>query len=141
MNVGKFILNIVVAYIVYGVLYTVGPMFIAADAFTAAEAAMKPMEETGMAVMAYHLVQTVVVVWLFDKAVGSGDMKAAVVFGLMVGLYLVATDSVWYTMLKDFPQDTRMPIMGMHLVNNAIVAVVLAFMAGKGWGSSAKAEG
>jgi uncharacterized membrane protein SpoIIM required for sporulation len=140
MNVGKFILNIVVAFILYGVLYTVEPMFLMPDAFKAAEAAMKPMEEIAMATMAYHLVQTVVVVWLFTKAVGTGDIMAGVIFGLMIGLYLVATDSVWYTMLADFPQATRMPMMVMHLVNGAIVGAVLAFMAGKGWGARASAD-
>jgi hypothetical protein len=140
MNVGKFILNIVVAFILYGVLYTVEPMFLMPEAFKAAEAAMKPMEEIAMATMAYHLVQTVVVVWLFTKAVGTGDVMAGVIFGLMIGLYLVATDSVWYTMLADFPQATRMPVMIMHLVNGAIVGAALAFMAGKGWGARASAD-
>ncbi|WP_417449265.1 hypothetical protein [Kordiimonas sp.] len=137
MNIGKFILNIVVAFVVYGLLYTVGPMFIMPEAFTAAEAAMKPMEETAVAVMTYHFVQTVVVVWLFGKAVGSGDIMAGVVFGFVIGLYAVATDSVWYTSLADFPQATRMPLMIMHLVINAVVGAVLAFMAGKGWGGNA----
>lgn len=135
MNVGKFILNIVVAFIVYGVLYSVEPMFLMPEAWTEAAAAMKPMEETAMATMAYHLVQTIVVVWLFTKAVGTGDMTAGIIFGLMIGLYLVATDSIWYTSLPDFPQTTRMPLMAMHLVNGAAVGAVLAFMAGRGWGA------
>ena len=126
MNVGKMILNIVVAFILYGVLYSIEPMFLMPEAWAAAEAAMKPM-------------QTIVVVWLFTKAVGTGDVKAGIVFGLMIGLYLVATDSIWYSSLASFPQATRLPLMIMHLVNGAIVGAVLAFMAGKGWGARAAA--
>ena len=139
MNVGKFILNVVVAFILYGVLYTVEPMFLMPEAWVEAAAAMKPMEETMMGVMTYHLVQTIVVVWLFTKAVGTGDVKAGVIFGLMIGLYLVATDSIWYSSLASFPQATRMPLMVMHLLNGAIVGAVLALMAGKGWGARASA--
>ncbi len=139
MNVGKFILNVVVAYILYAVLYMVEPMFIMPAAWAEAAAAMKPMEEIAVATMLYHLVQTVVVVWLFTKAVGTGDIMAGVIFGLMIGLYLLATDSLWYTSLPDFPQATRVPLMVMHLVNGAIVGAVLAFMAGKGWGARAAA--
>lgn len=135
MNVGKFILNVVVAFIVYGVLYSVEPMFLMPEAWTEAAAAMKPVEEIVMPTMAYHLVQTIVVVWLFTKAVGTDDMTAGIIFGLMIGLYLLATDSLWYTSLPNFPQATRMPLMAMHLVNGAAVGAVLAFMAGRGWGA------
>jgi hypothetical protein len=139
MNVGKFILNIIVAYIAYGILYTVGGMAFM-DTFTAGQAMMNPPEAIFMETMGYHLVQTVVVVWLFQKAVGSGDMKAGAMFGFMVGLYLVATDNIWFASIKDFPQDARMSIDIMHLVIGPIIGVLLAFMAGKGWGSGATAE-
>jgi hypothetical protein len=135
MNIGKFVLNIVLAFIVYGVLYTVGGMMFM-GAMEPGMAAMNPPEEIMMPTMAYHLVQTIVVVWLFDKAVGSGDLKAGAMFGFMVGLYLMATDSVWFTSVKDFPQDARVVMSGMNIVIGAIVGVFLAFMQGKGMGSS-----
>jgi len=135
MNIGKFILNVVVAFIVFGVLYT-GGMALVPDKFEAANALMRPDEEIMMATMAYHLVQTIVIVWLFDKAVGSGDLKAGAMFGAMVGLYLMASNATWFIALKDFPQDSRMVLSGMNIVFGAIVGVLLAFMHGKGWGSS-----
>ena len=138
MNVGKFILNIVVAFIAYGVLYTAGGMMFMAQLAPGMEH-MKPEEAIMVPTLAYHLVQTVVVVWLFNKAVGSGDMKAGAMFGVMIGLYLLASDAVWFTSLKDFPGDGRMVLGVMHLVVGAIIGVLLAFMEGKGWGSSGKA--
>lgn len=138
MSIGKFILNVVVAYLVYGALYTTGTV-VFADQFDAMMVALKPADTILMPEMAYHLVQTIVVVWLFDKAVGSGDMKAGALFGAMIGLYLLASDAIWYVSLLDFPQDARMVQGFLHLVVGAIVGVVLAFMQGKGWGSSPEA--
>lgn len=138
MNIGKFVLNVVLAYVVYFVLYMGGGMMFM-GAFEPGMAAMNPPEETMVATSAYHLVQTIVVVWLFDKAVGSGDLKAGAMFGFMVGLYLMATDSVWFTSVKDFPQDGRVVLSIMNVVNAAIVGAFLAFMHGKGMGSSSPA--
>ncbi len=135
MSIGKFVLNVVVAFVAYGVLYTLGTMAFAAQ-FSAMTAVTNP---EGMGILTYHLVQTVVVVWLFNKAVGSGDLKAGVMFGGMIGLYLLASDSIWFESLKDFPGDARMALGIMHLVIGAIVGALLAFMQGKGWGSAAEA--
>jgi len=135
MSIGKFVLNVVVAFIAYGVLYTAGTM-----AFAGQFAAMQEVTNPeSMGVLAYHLVQTIVVVWLFNKAVGSGDMKAGAMFGAMIGLYLLASDAIWFESLKDFPGDARVVLGVMHLVVGAIVGVLLAFMQGKGWGSAAEA--
>jgi hypothetical protein len=136
MNMGKFVLNVVVAFVVYGILYgAVGPMLFSAGSASMAEF-LRPEAETGMGVFAYHLVQTIVFVWLFGKAVGSGDLKAGAMFGLMVGFYLMATDSVWFASIAGMPADARMPYAVLNLVNNAIVGTMLAFMHGKGWGAS-----
>lgn len=139
MNVGKFILNVVVAFIAYGILYQ-GGMSIMADSFASAKAMMRPDEEIMIPTLAYHLVQTAVVVWLFGKAVGSGDIKAGAVFGFMMGLYLMATQATWFTAIRDFPQDGRMVANLMDLVIGAIVGMLLAFMWGKGLGSGAAEE-
>lgn len=136
MNVGKFILNIVVAFIAYGILYSAGEA-IFADKFATGMAMMNPQDTILVPVLGYHLVQTVVVVWLFGKAVGSGDLKAGAMFGFMIGLYLLASDNNWFTMLKDFPQDARLPLDMLHLVNGAIVGALLSFMWGKGMGFGA----
>lgn len=135
MSIGKFVLNVVVAFVAYGVLYTVGTM-IFADQYGAMMQATKPEETIALTTLAYHLVQTIVVVWLFDKAVGSGDMKAGALFGGMIGLYLLASDAIWYVSLIDFPQDARIVQGALHLVVGALVGVLLAFMTGKGWGST-----
>ena len=140
MNIGKFVLNVIVAFVAYGVLYgVVGPM-IFADGYAAIMSAAKPPEEVFMSEMAYHMVQTIVFVWLFNKAVGSGDLKAGAMFGLMIGLYLMASDSIWFSTLKDYPSGGRMALSILNLVNSAIVGALLAFMQGKGWGSAAEAS-
>ena len=133
MSIGKFVLNVVVVFVAYGVLYTVGTMAFA-EQFAAQANVVNP---ESMGILAYHMVQTVVVVWLFNKAVGSGDMKAGAMFGAMIGLYLMASDSIWYEGLIDFPQDARVILSAMHIAVGAIVGVLLAFMQGKGWGSAA----
>jgi len=139
MNIGKFVLNVVVAFIAYGILYQGGTMMIA-DQMESAKAMMNPDEEIMVATLAYHFVQTVVVVWLFDKAVGSGDMKAGAVFGAMIGLYLMATQAIWFEAVKGLPQDPRAVMAVMDIVFGAIVGVVLAFMYSKGWGASGGEE-
>ena len=136
MNIGKFVLNVVVAFVVYGILYAVvGPMIFAEGSASMA-AFLRPEAETQVATLSYHAVQTVVVVWLFVKAVGSGDLKAGAMFGLMIGLYLMATDSVWFASVNGIPTDARAPYAVLNLVNNVLVGVLLAFMQGKGWGAS-----
>lgn len=137
MNIGKFILNVVVAFIAYGILYQ-GGMSMMADTFASAMERMRPEEEIMVPTLAYHFVQTVVVVWLFGKAVGSGDLKDGAVFGFMVGLYLMATQATWFIALKDFPQDARMIAGIMDLVFGAVIGVLLAFMWGKGLGFAAE---
>jgi len=135
MNIGKFILNVVVAFVVFGLLYT-GGMAMMADSFESATALMRPDEEIMVSTLAYHFVQTIVIVWLFNKAVGSGDLKAGLIFGAMVGLYLMATNATWFIALKDFPQDSRAVLGVMNIVFGGIVGALLAFMQGKGWGST-----
>jgi hypothetical protein len=134
MSIGKFVLNVVVAFVAYGVLYTVGTM-VFAEQYASMMQATKPEQAIMLPTLAYHLVQTIVVVWLFDKAVGSGDMKAGALFGAMIGLYLLASDSVWFVSLLDFPQDARIVQGILHLVIGAMIGILLAFMTGKGWGS------
>lgn len=135
MSIGKFVLNVIVAFIAFGALYTAGGLLIA-DQMEAMIAAFHPEEEIFIATMSYHLVQTVVFVWLFDKAVGSGNLKDGAMFGLMVGLYLMASDAIWFTGLKDFPGDARIGLAVLNIVIGGIIGVLLAFMHGKGWGSS-----
>jgi len=135
MNIGKFVLNVVVAFIAFGALYQGGNM-IFADRFASMNARLNPEDKILVAMLGYHFVQTVVFVWLYSKAVGSGDMKSGAMFGVMVGLYLLATDSNWFVMLKDFPGEGRMPLGILHIVNGALVGALLAFMQGKGWGLS-----
>jgi len=142
MNIGKFVLNVVAVFVLYGILYALVMPVVFPAAMESLVAASKPPEEAMMAEMAYHLVQTIVVVWLFAKAVGSGDLKDGAIFGLMIGFYLMATDSVWFTALRDFPAaDARMGLSIMNLVNSTIVGAFLAFMHGKGWGVTTAQDG
>lgn len=138
MNVGKFILNIVVAYILFAVLYTVAEMYIIADQMEAMKALMKPEEET-MVVYLYYLVETIVFVWLFNKVVGSDNMKDAAVYGAMIGFYVSAAGAVMFATVNGMPEGMILPTFIMNVINSALVAMGLAFMWGKGWGSGASA--
>ncbi len=142
MNMGKFVLNVVAVFILYGLLYgAVGEMVFggAFDAMMAMDFFM-PEEETSVSMLSYHLVQTVIFVWLFNKAVGSGDLKAGAMFGLMMGFYIMASDSVWMAGIKDFPSEARIALNILNIVIGVIVGSFLAFMQGKGWGSAAATE-
>lgn len=136
MSIMRFVGTTVAAFVAYGILYNVGITVLFPAYFEAmAEATVDPGENM-LATLSYHLVQTIVVVWLFDKAVGSTDMKAGALFGFMIGLYLMATDSIWFTNLKDFPQDGRFILSVAHLVIGATVGLLLAKLHGVGRGDS-----
>lgn len=136
MNIGKFVLNVVIAYFAYFVLYTIGAMYLFKDAYATMATMMYPQEQNMVQTMGYHLVQTIVVVWMFGKAVGSGDMKAGAMFGVMFGLYLMASDAIWFVNLLAFPSDARLPQTILHIVIGALIGMLLAFMESKGWGAS-----
>lgn len=126
MSLGRFALCVVVAYIVYAVLYSAIMMGVFAETFMANANMMRPPSD-GLAPYMYlaHLVQTVAVVWLFDKAVGSNDVKAGAIFGLWVGTYLAATDSVNYAGLN-MSTDPWLLAVITHLFVGAVVGLVLA---------------
>lgn len=137
MNIGKFVLNVVVAYILYAALYIVTMMVIFGDVY-AANAGLMRAEDDPMMPYAYvgHLLQTIIVVILFNKAVGSGDIKAGATFGALIGGYLAATDIATYASMT-FSMAPLGHSIVLHILIGAIVGSVLAFMWGKGWGSGA----
>ncbi|TNE62239.1 MAG: hypothetical protein EP335_13150 [Alphaproteobacteria bacterium] len=128
MNVGRFTLCVIAAYIVYAALYIGIMMGVFGELFMANADMMRPPEDSLMA-WGYlaHLVQTIAVVWLFDKAVGSNDMKAGAIFGFWVGLYLAATDSTFYTGVK-MSTDPWLVAMITHLFVGVVVGIVLSFL-------------
>jgi len=128
MSIGRFILSVVVAYIVYAVLYMATMMGAFSDLFMANVSLMRAPDDSLMP-FAYlaHLVQTIAVVWLFDKAVGSNDVKAGAIFGLWVGVYLAATDSTYYAGMKMATEPWAMAMV-IHLAVGAIVGAVLALL-------------
>ena len=75
MNIGKLALNVVAAFVLYGVLYALVMPVVFPETMESLMAASKPEAEVMVPELAYHLVQTIVVVWLFGKAVASGDLK------------------------------------------------------------------
>lgn len=138
MSIVRFSTTTVAAFVLYGVLYNVGITVLFPGVFESMAGATVDPGDNMLPTMSYHLVQTVAVVWLFDKAVGSSDLKAGALFGFMMGVYLMATDSIWFTNLKDFPQDGHIVLSVMHLVVGAIIGMVLAKAYGFGRGGEAK---
>lgn len=136
MNIGKFVLNVVLAYIIYAALYILTTMVIFGDVFMANAGLMRPQDDP-LVMYAYggHLLQTVVVVLLFNMAVGSGDIKKGATFGALIGAYLAATDMSFYFGLQMDTSPLALSIV-IHLAVGAIVGSFLAFMHGKGMGSS-----
>ncbi|MBV1900646.1 MAG: hypothetical protein KUG56_03130 [Kordiimonadaceae bacterium] len=139
MSLLRFSATTVAAFIAYGVLYVIG-VEIFADKYGSMMAFMVPEDQIAMASLAYHLVQTIIVVWLFDKAVGSSDLKDGAVFGAMIGLYLMASDSIWFISIKDLPQDARLVQGLMSVVIGALVGVLLAKLYSIGRGEDSADE-
>ncbi|WP_020398085.1 hypothetical protein [Kordiimonas gwangyangensis] len=126
MSIGRFILSVVVAFVIYAALYIglMGVVF--ADIYTANAAMMRSPEE-GLALfeMLGHLLQTIIVVALFNMAVGSNDVKAGARFGLLVGGYLAATDLSMYTGLTLNTSPLPYSVV-IHMFVGAVIGMVLA---------------
>lgn len=135
MNVGKFILNVVIAFVLYFVFYMGLMVGVLGDVFAVNAEFMRAEDDPLMPfTMLAHLLQTIVVIAFFNFAVGSGDIGRGVRFGLLMGAYLAATDMTVYYSLK---LDTTpfLYSVAIHLGVGVIIGAFLAFMWGKGWGS------
>lgn len=132
MSIGKFILSVVVAYIAYAILYVVLTMFVFGDLFmTNAELMRAPDDPMAMYAYAGHLLQTVMVVALFNMAVSSSDVAKGAKFGLLIGGYLAATDMTFYFGMKMSTAPLAVSI-AIHLVVGALIGVLLAKLYGMG---------
>lgn len=140
MSIGRFVGTVVAAYLAYSILYVGTMLVLFADLFSANAAMMRPETDP---LMPYtylaHLVQTIAVVLLFNKAVNSDDVKAGAVFGLLMGLYLAATDATFYFGMQMSTAPLMVSVV-LHLVIGAIVGVLLAKLHGVGRGSDAAVE-
>lgn len=132
MSIGKYLLHVVIAYVIYAVLYILLTMVVFGDLFMANADLMRPPEDP-MAMYAYigHFLQTCVVVALFNMAVGSDDVGKGVRFGLLMGGYLAATDMAMYFGLKFSTAPLAISIV-IHLVVGAIIGFTLAKLNGMG---------
>ena len=132
MSIGKYILSVIVAYIAYAVLYVLLTMFVFGDLFMANADLMRPQDDP-MAMYAYagHLLQTCVVVALFNMAVGSADVMKGAKFGLLIGGYLAATDMTFYFDMKMSTAPLGVSI-AIHLVVGALIGMLLAKLYGMG---------
>jgi hypothetical protein len=126
MSIGRFILSVVVAFIIYAAFY-IGLMgFVFADVYTANAAIIRSPEEGLVPYdMLGHLLQTVIVVALFNMAVGSNNVKAGARFGLLIGGYLAATDLSMYTGLTMNISPLPYSIV-IHIFVGTVIGMVLA---------------
>ncbi|NVJ96979.1 MAG: hypothetical protein HWE25_02440 [Alphaproteobacteria bacterium] len=126
MSVGRFIVSVIVAFVIYAALYAGLMMGLLSDVYSANAALMRP-EAEAMPVLAMggHLIQTIIVVALFNLAVGSSDIKAGGRFGLLMGGYLAATDmGIYGGMLFDLAPLPYSIVI--HLFVGAVVGMALA---------------
>lgn len=132
MSIGKYLLHVVVAYVVYSVFYIVLMMFVFGDLYmTNADMMRAPDDPLAMYAYGGHLLQTCVVVALFNMAVGSDDVGKGVRFGLLMGGYLAATDIATYFGMKLSTAPLAASII-IHLVVGAIIGLTLAKLNGFG---------
>ncbi len=135
MSVMRFVGTVLAAYVAYSVLYVGTMIGIFAELYTANMDLMRPQDDP-MAMYAYigHFVQTIAVVLLFNKAVGSDDMKAGATFGALMGLYLAATDMTFYFSMK-MSTAPLMTSVVLHIAIGAVIGVLLAKLYGIGRGT------
>ena len=132
MSIGKYLLHVVIAYVIYAVLYILFTMVIFGDLFMAnADLIRSPDDPLAMYAYIGHLAQTFVVVALFNMAVGGSDTGRGVRFGLLMGGYLAATDMATYFGLKMSTAPLAVSIV-IHLVVGAVIGFTLAKLNGMG---------
>lgn len=132
MSIGKYILHVVIAYVIYAILYILLTMVVFGDLFMANADMMRPPEDpVAMYAYAGHLLQTCIVVALFNMAVGGSDVIKGVRFGLLMGGYLAATDMAFYFGMKLSTAPLLVSIV-IHLVVGAIIGFTLAKLNGVG---------
>ncbi|WP_417449264.1 hypothetical protein [Kordiimonas sp.] len=126
MSIGRFILSVGVVFIVYIVLYLITMGVIFADIYTAnVDMIRSPADGLAPYQMLGHLLQTTVVVLLFNIFVASSDIRAGARFGLLIGAYLAATHLSVYTGLDVDISPLPYSIV-IHLFVGAVVGLVLA---------------
>ncbi len=132
MSIGKYFLHVLVAYVIYAVLYIVFTMVVFGDLFmTNADMMRAPDDPLAMYAFVGHFFQTCVVVALFNMAVGGNDTGRGVRFGLLMGGYLAATDMAMYYSLK-LSTEPLMVSIAIHLVVGAVIGFTLAKLNGFG---------
>lgn len=126
MAMKKYIVDVIVAYIVFAVLWTVYAMALMEPQMAAMGDLMHPQDHPNqMVVLVWHFIQTLVMVWFWHKGLGSDQVKDGLIFGLMYGLLIGASDMVWYYGMA-IPQDPKSLMFIGHLVISGIVGGGLA---------------
>lgn len=140
MSILRFVGTVAAAYVAYSILYIGTMMVMFADLYSANAELMRAQDDP-LVMYTYvgHLVQTIVVVLLFDKAVGSDDVKAGAIFGGLMGLYLAATDATFYFGLKMSTAPLMTSII-LHVLIGVIIGVLLAKTHGVGRGGEGVSE-
>lgn len=128
MNIGRFILSVIAAYIAFAVLFTVAMTFVFPGMMVAFADLMRAPDDP-MMMWAYlgHLVQTIVLVWFFEKGFGTKDLMKGAIFGGTFGVYVAATGFVMYMSFK-WPTEYMATQMIVDVVIFALVGVVLALV-------------
>lgn len=139
MAIGRYLLHVLAAFLVYSVLYSLVTMVIFGDLYRAnAEMMRGPSDPLALYAMAGYVLQTAFVVALFNMAVASSDIVKGAKFGLLMGGYLAATDMATYFGLKLSVAPLPVSII-LHLAVGAIVGMVLAKLNGLGTGKAEQA--
>lgn len=127
MSLKTYLINVLVAFILYGLLMTLYGSTIMASSMAAMADLMVPQDDPkAMVVLVWHLVQTMVMVWLWGRFATKDKLEAAK-FGFMFGLLVAATDMVWYYGMK-IPQDPKSLMFIGHLIVASLVAVGLSLI-------------
>ncbi|WND01519.1 hypothetical protein QGN29_08090 [Temperatibacter marinus] len=122
----KYALDVIIAYIVFFALWS-GYGMVFMDKFEPMMAVMHPMGHMNQnVVIVLHLIQTLAMLWIWHNGVGSNDVKKGVMFGVVYGILIGATDMIWFYGLIELPQDPKTVQFVGHVVISAVVGAVLA---------------
>lgn len=128
MNTKRFVLAVVAVYVALAALGLTFYEYVFAAQFEPFDAFMRPEAEM-MSMMAWnlsgHLVQVTVFCFIFLKGYENKGVMEGVRYGILIGLYMVSLDVVWYAALP-IPLSTLILWAILDFIMMIIAGIILA---------------
>ncbi len=126
MKIGQFALNLVVAFISFGVLHALGNIFIYGGALESMSEYMRSADDPQQQwIRVGHLLQTAAMVYLWLGGFATNNLRGGAVFGMVYGTIIAATNMVWWSSIK-LPVDGMVVSIISGVIIGGLVGMILA---------------